>query len=468
MRKARLAVAAVLLASATLGMLSGCGGGEGSSPASSSKIDKPLESSVAEQVNEVANGDERLTGELENKTIKWMANWDINPDASGKSTPIELEIFHDRYEGVVEYHAVDWDSRYDALANAINGGDGIDFFPAGDLDAFPKGAIKDMFVPIDDYIDFTDPLFSPVKDAMDLFQWKGKHYVIVNDITGDNCVVIYNKDTIEENGLKDPAKLFAEDNWNWDTFTEMLKQFVDPENGQYGIDGWWFEAGLSATCGVPYIGIENGKLVNNLKNPAIERLQNWMFDLGTSNCVAIGVGDFGWNAMPNYIGEGKELFYPCGAWALYCEQSQWQNQFGENAMFVPMPKDPNADNYYIPCGLDGYVMVKGGQNPEGVAKFAACKRVAITNERAADIGTEQLMKDYGWRQEMIDMLHKCHEIAKANPHYDFYTAVSTDVKDILDSNENGIRAASKGQTPWSESVSAIYSAIDAYLAEYNS
>lgn len=457
MKKSRLAIAALLLASMTCGALTGCG--------AESSYDKPLDSAVAEEVGDIAKNDENLKGELENKTIKWMANWDINPDGTGKSTPIELQMFHDRYDGVVEYHAVDWNSRYDALANAINGGDGIDFFPASDLDAFPKGAIKDMFVPIDDYFDFTDPLFAPIKEAADIFQWNGKHYVIVNDISGDNCVVIYNRDTIEENGLKDPAKLFAEGKWDWNTFQEALTQFVDPDNGQYGIDGWWFESGLSATCGVPYIGIENGKLVNNMKDPAIERLQNWMYELGTTNCVAIGVGDFGWNAMPSYIGEGKTLFYPCGAWALY--NDTWKNDFGENCMFVPMPKDPNASEYYIPCGLDGYVMVKGGQNPEGVAKFAACKRLAITDERASEIGTNQLREDYGWNDEMIEMLHKCHELAKANPHYDFMNAVSSDVSSLLDSNETGIRATSKGQLQWSEIIGMTSSAIDAYLADCN-
>ena len=458
MKKTRNAIAAVLLASIVSGALVGCGSTEPT-------YDNPLDSATAAEVAEIAAQDERLTGELENKTIKWMANWDINPDATGKKTPIELEIFHSRYGGEVEYHQVDWDARYDQLANAINSGDGIDFFPASDLDAIPRGAIKEMFVPIDDYIDFSDPLFSDMKEIMDQFQWKDKHYVIVNNVTGDNCLVIYNRDTIEENGLKDPAKLFAEGNWNWDTFTEMLQQFVDPENGQYGIDGWWFEAGLSATCGVPYIGMENGKLVNNLKDPAIERLQNWMFKLGSTNCVAIGVGDYGWTATPSNIKEGKTLFYPCGGWAMY--NNTWKNDFGENAMFVPMPKDPNASEYYIPCGLDGYVMVKGGQNPEGVAKFAACKRVTITNKRADEIATKGLYDDYGWTDEMVEMLHKCHEMAQANPHYDFYTAVSTDVKDILDSNENGIRAASKGQTQWSESVGVIYSAIDAYLNDAN-
>ena len=456
MKKMRI-VLSVLLAASIAGGLAGCGGNESSY--------KALDSETAQKVAEVAEGDSRLTGELTNKTIHWMANWDINPDGTGKSTPIELELFHDRYGGEIKFHNVDWDSRYDTLANAINGGEGIDFFPASDLDAFPKGAIKNMFVPIDDYIDLTDPLFADMKDTYDRFQWKGKHYVIVNSVSGDNCVVIYNKDTIEENGLKDPAKLFAEGNWNWNTFTELLAQFVDTENNQFGIDGWWFEAGLSCTCGVPYIGIENGKLVNNLKNPAIEKLQDWMYQLGTKGYVAIGVGDYGWEAKPNYIGEGKTLFYPCGAWALY--NDTWKQDFGENAMFVPMPKDPNSDKYYIPCGLDGYMMVKGGKNPEGVAKFAACKRVATTDDRAKEIGREQMVKDYAWRDDMIEMLQKCHDLAAANPYYDFWNAISSDISDILDSNENGIRAASKGQTPWNESVGAIYSAIDAYIAEIN-
>ena len=132
-----------------------------------------------------------------------------------------------------------------------------------------------------------------------------------------------------DSAIKHAEKLFNEGKWDWKAFQDSLQQFVDPENGQFGIDGWWFEAGLSATCGVPYIGLKDGKLVNNLKDPAIERLQNWMFELGTTNCVAIGVGDYGWTAMPNYIGEGKTLYYPCGAWALY--NDTWKKDFGENA-----------------------------------------------------------------------------------------------------------------------------------------
>ncbi len=460
MKKTRMAIAALLLASMSMTMFA-CGEEESSY--------KSLDSATAAEVAEIAAEDSRLTGELENKTIKWMANWDINPDASGKEPPIELAIFQSRYGGVVEYHQVTWDTRFDTLANAINGGEGVDFFPASDLDVFPKGALKDMFAPIDDYVDFNNELWADTKDVMDQFVWGGKHYVICNAVTGDNCVVIYNKNTIEENGLKDPAELLEKGEWTWDTFQEQLEQFVDVENGYYGLDGWWFENGLSRTVGVPYIGIEDGKLVSNLKDPNLERLQNWFFELATNNLVAIGLGDFGWSEMPQYIGEGKELYFPAGLWKLYSTPDQWEPVFGdaEDVMFVPMPKDPEADAYYIPCGLDGYVLCKGGQNPEGVVKFAECKRVTITNERANEIATEQLYDVYGWTDEMVQMKLKLDEMAQANPVYDFYTSTSADVATILDSSENGIRTATKGEFQWSETLGTISSAIDAYLAEYN-
>ncbi len=449
----------MLLAAAAFAM-TGCDGDAESSY-------KQLDSEAQAEVENIATGAEALTGELENKTIKWMSNWDINPGPTGKNTPIGLALFQERYGGVVEYHAVDWNTRFDTLANAINGGEGIDFFPAGAMDVFPRGAIKDMFVPYDDYINSDAALWSEMKETMDLFVWNDKHYIIPITVTGDNCVVIYNRDTIVENGLKDPAELFAKGEWTWDTFEEMLEQFVNPAEGQYGIDGWWFEAGLSATCGVPYIGIEDGKLVNNMKDPAVERLQEWMYGLGTKGHVAIGVGDYGWNEMPEYIGSGKTLFLPAGAWKLYVEKAQWEPLFGENVMFVPMPRDPNADEYYIPAGMNAYVMVKGGQNPEGVAKYCDCERVAALDEDAKKLSTEQLYEDFGWTEEMVAMLESCNAIANENPYFDFYTGVSEDVSTLLDSNEYGVRATSKGMVQWSECVSTIYSAVNAYLDEMN-
>lgn len=431
--------------------------------AKKSTVNKDLDPKIREELNDIVSNEELLTGELENKKIKWMATWDINPGPTGKNVPIELALFQERYGGEIEYYAVTWENRYDKLAAAIQSGEGIDFFSASDSDAFPKGA-KGMFTPIDDYIDFDSPLWSDVKDVNDSIMWNGNHYVAVVFVTGDNCAVIYNRDTIEEAGLEDPAVLYEQGNWTWDTFEDMLIKFVDKDNKKFGIDGWWFEFGLMSTTGVPPVTIENQKLVNNLGAPAMERVQNYLYELYNKDCIAICTESFGSKDMPNYIGEGKTLFYPCGLYQFYCEPEQWQKKFGENAFFVPMPKDPEADEYYVPTGMDAFVMVKGGQNPEGVAKYLDCKRYTLLNDKVRSIADEQMVEDYGWSQDMIDMKDSMQSLAEENPVYDFSKGVSADCGEILDIN---LRNCARGICPWNETYDSIFSAVDQIIKEVN-
>ena len=45
----------------------------------------------------------------------------------------------------------------------------------------------------------------------------------------------------------------------------------------------------------------------------------------------------------------------------------------EEIRFVPMPKDPDADKYYLPANMDAYTLCKDAQNPEGAGAFMKCK-----------------------------------------------------------------------------------------------
>lgn len=459
-RYARMALSCLLAAVLTVPLLA-CGASEADKGPK-----KDMSAATREQLADLAKSDERLTGELENKTIKWLSTWDINSDDTGKTTPVELAIFQERYGGKIEWHQTTHSARYNDLANAINSDEGIDFFYAGDWDAFPKGAVRGMFVPYDDYLDLDSELWADVKDANDSMIWDGKHYVAAVEVTGDNCAIIYNRKTIDENGLDDPAELFEKGKWDWDAFQDMLSEFVDTSNEHYGIDSWYFEAGLSASTGVPYIGLEDGKLVNNLRNEAIEDYQNWMYDLWQSDYIALGVGDYGWTSRDYYIGEGKLLFYPCGLWTLGTEKSQWSKTFGEDVFFVPVPKYEKADEYYIPASINAYCFVKGGHNPEGVAKFLDCFRFGKVCEGAQEISDQQFIDDYEWTDEMIEMKNKMNEMALENHSFDFYNGISADVTSVLDSSEHGVRAASRG-VPWSESVNSIYDQVQNYIDEIN-
>jgi hypothetical protein len=279
---------------------------------------------------------------------------------------------------------------------------------------------------------------------------------------GDNVAVVYNRKTVAEAGLEDPADLYAKGEWTWDTFQDMLERYVDNDNEKYGIDGWWFEFGLMDTIGKPPVSLENGKLVSNIGDPSMERVQNWMYDLYQKGCIAIGER-FAWKEHPEYVGEGKTLFYPVGLYEFYKEKKQWTGTFGDDVFFVPMPKDPEADEYYIPTGLESYLFVNGGSNPEGVAKYLDCKRFVYLDEDTRTLSDKQFMEDYGWTQDMIDMKNSMQELAEANPVIDVSMGISKDCGDLLDSN---LRLTSRG-VPWNETYDAIYATVDKYLDKIN-
>lgn len=438
--------------------------GDGNSSSSDTADENDVSAEVRSQINQRVNDTDLLEDtELENKTIKWLSDWNINPDSSGKTKPPEAVAFEEKYGGKIEWIQCTYEDRYEQLANLINSGDGVDFFYAGNMDAFPRGTVSGIFAPVDDYIDFSSPIWQSVQEVNDSLVWDGRHYCAVINTTGDKTVCVYNRKTIQEAGLDDPADLYARGEWDWNAFQGMLSKFVDAENQHYGIDGWWFEFSLMATTGTVPVSVRGGRLVNNIGTPAIERAQNLLYNLSQNGCIAIGMGDYGWEARPEYIGEGKLLFYPVGNYEFYKTSEQWQAKFGEDAFFVPMPKDPDADDYYIPVGMDAYMFVKGGQNPEGTAKFLECKRFTKTDEVIKKIGNEQFQSDYGWTDEMVAMKNSMQEIADRNPLLDFSTGVSADCGELLDSN---LRLTARG-IPWSETYDAINSVVDTYLDEVN-
>lgn len=405
--------------------------------------------------------DEKIGGELENKTIKWMANYDINPDGTGKSKSAELTMFEEKFGGVVKYYPTTFENQFNDLSTAILGGEGIDFFPIGSLGFYINCSANGMFQPVDDYVDFNSELWSDVKSANDMLMINGKHYSLVNAVTAGE-VVIYNKKTIEERGLDDPAELLKNGNWNWDTYRNMLAEFVDNDNGRYGIDGWWIEQPLYLTTGKSLISLDNGVVSSNMKSPELERAMNYIYDLN-KNSYLIDKEMFGWTTNEAFIGTGEELFFPCGLWKIQTAKQQWAEVFGEDLMFVPQPKDPEADKYYLPGGLEGYQMCKGAQNPDGVVKFVECALTVAQDEELSKLNHQKLIDDYGWREDMADMLFTVNEMTKENPVFELYSGTSSDIKSLLDTAKT---EASRG-TDWNTTVGTYSDTIDTLVDEIN-
>ncbi|MDE5859561.1 MAG: extracellular solute-binding protein, partial [Oscillospiraceae bacterium] len=424
----------------------------------------PLSEEDAGKVGEVAD---TLTGELENKTIKWFSFYDpFHATTSGNTKALSLELFETKYGGEIEYVATTWANRFNDLSTKIIGGDGVDFIAGGDLDSFPRGVPSGQFQKFDEFMDWNDPLWAEWKDLNDTFEMNGGHYIICLQSTA-GLVVYYNRNTIENMGFDDPAELLEAGEWNWDSFKDMLRDYCDADSEQYGLDGWFNEQPLMLTCGVPSVELRDGRLAHNLTDPNLERVMNFMQELNTFGLV-LDKNLFNWTVHNEFIGEGKELFYISGIYEIESAAELWSAVFGEpeSVMIVPLPKDPQADNYYLPAGLEAYMLCKGAQNPEGVLRFMECILAANSDDRTKEIALEKRRNDYGWTEEMIEMYDKITQMTRENPVYDLHSGCPTDLYNLIDSGETGIRAAFAG-LDWATVRESLVDATDIYIEEFN-
>ncbi|MGN1089671.1 MAG: carbohydrate ABC transporter substrate-binding protein [Huintestinicola sp.] len=465
-------ISAALAALAVTASMTGCGGGETAetTAATTEAITVAIntETLASEDAAKMDDVTDLLPDvELSNKTIKWFSFYDpFNASTSGNTKSLSLELFERKYGGNIEYIPTTWSARFTDLSTNILGGTGIDFIAGGDLDSFPKGVPNGQFDAYDSYVDFDSELWSSVKDLNDMFELKGKHYLMATQATSGE-VVIYNRQTIEANGFDDPAELLEKGEWNWTAFKNMLIDYVDVDAEQYGLDGWFNEKPLMLTGGVAPVELRDGKLVSNLFDERLEKTMNFMYELNQFGLI-LDKNLFNWEVHPEMIGEGKELFYICGIYALEGAPDIWTVSYGnpEDVMFVPMPKADDADKYYLPAGLDAYMLCKGAQNPEGVARFMECIIAASYDENALEIADKKLRDDYGWTDEMIEMRHKVDALTAENPMYSIHTGCPTDLYNILDSGDAGIRAPFYG-TEWATVRDSLAEVVDVLGEEFN-
>ena len=468
MKMAKRFLAAACALTLSCSMMAACGS---SSSTDSSSAADVKEMNDDQQAKVDAQLDKLPDTELANKTIKWLAHYDINP-SDGQVEDPGLALFKKKYDGNIQFIQTTFADRYTELAKEVMASDSPDFFPADDMDAFPKGAIKGMFEPIDDYIDLGSDLWSASKATCDSFMFNGKHYVAGIETT-PAMVCIYNKKTIEDNGYDDPAELYYNDEWTWSKFTEMCLDFTDSDADKYALDGYWYVKALNDTSGVPLIGLEDGKLVNNMGNADVAKVQGMMYEL-EKNEVVYPRCDNNWSTRGDgTTGEGLgsylTLFIPCGLWAIE-NTAESTKPFGDLAggevMFVPMPRMDDSDTYYVSSRVSGYLLCKNAPNPEGFAAYMNCLQVA--NQEVSDIHIEQLKSEYGWNDDMVAMREEIYKLCADHPVFDFQEGVSAELSTLMMTVNQATMVTGGGATTWTETVSANEKGVDYLINEANS
>ncbi len=419
------------------------------------------------------------TAQGANTTVKWFSWFDeFHNYSDAEIVNTGYFTFKEKYGGEIQWIETTYDTRLDDLANQILGGTAPDFYPAFN-EVFPTNTIKGMFQPVDEYIDYDDPLWKDMKDFVErYFSFGDTHYIIATDNDFES-VMPYNRRIMEEWGFADPAELYYNDEWTWDVFYDMCVEFSDPDEDRYALDGWGYSGAIMDSCGVQPVSLDvsTGLMVSNLDDPRLERASELLYNLSKNQCI-YPMWAHGYSPRNGTTGagmkEGTCLFHPRGTWAFTGPVEDISNIWGdianEEIMFAPMPRDPDGDgNYYIQAQAAGYTIVTDATNPYGAALYATCERFKLIDPTVIDIDKKQLEEIYLWSDEMLDMYDECKKLAQKgdNTLIEYGAGLGGDLSKITGNLKTIARTSGERATTWAQAKEKNSDAINYYLEELN-
>lgn len=356
-------------------------------------------------------------------TVQWYAWWDdFHNYREDEIVKTGFWTFQQKYGCDVEWIECTWGDRFDGLANLTLSGNAPDF-SSNDLGSFPMRTIKGMYQAVDDYVDYTDPLWKDLYDFVyNYLSLNGRAYMFVTDITYGN-VCVYNRRVMNEWGFDDPAELYYNDEWTWDVFTEMCLDFSDKDEDRYALDSWSFSSGLMHSSGMPIVSYDTDsrQYVSNIDNPALERAADMLYNLAKNDCVYPWWSN-NWGLRGSNEGDGINsglmLMFIGYDYTFTGPVETISPIFGdiaaEEIMYCPLPRDINGNGaYYTESCPVGYFLVNGAKNPEGVALLASCERFKVLDPTVVTIDRKQKEETYLWTDEMLQMYDTMHALANS-------------------------------------------------------
>ncbi len=405
--------------------------------------------------------DETLDVDISGKTLKWLGIYDLNPTNDSPERSPELALFEDTYGAKIEYMPTTSDKRFDDLATSILGGTSPDIF-AYEWRTFPYDISKGQYQAIDSLVNWDDPKWAAVKDTADSFIWKGEHYIAPLGYSfNDTQVLMYNKTTMADNGFEDPYELYLNGEWDWNTFVDMMKTYVESNDSgseRYGIGGWWANA-FVYTSGETMVTYDGTKFGNNLRSQKIERAQGVLEDIFKNNLIKRG-----WIGGESAFVDDSILFYSMGTWAYNAAAKSCPDDV---IQIVPFPKDPDSDKYYVSNKVFAYMWVKGSENADCVKAWFDCNRTVNYDEKYVEATKEKFLKNNdGWTSEMYDIAMNFYDPDQFVQAYDYGYGLSTYMSDTLMTVlYEGI--ANEQFEDWVQAREEYYSIVDEEIKVYN-
>jgi multiple sugar transport system substrate-binding protein len=316
---------------------------------------KPVEEEKVEEIVE----EPIVYPDLGGRTITFAAWWNLAPDPESLDGQERLDIIkqvESNYNVKIKFHEpLAWEEVNQTFITSV-----LDGKPFADLLRFQydwalPAALKGQ---LQKFGDLADPEYITSISPAPLLL--GEEYGFMGIDPTDASGVFYNRDIVEELGLKSPHDYLKEGNWTWETFTELAKAATkdtnnDGTNDYWGLAGWAHDFSQFAVASNDSRIVFDTENKEGLTDPKTIAAYEWIRQLHHDERV--------WKAIENpnawterdTFGTGDVLFTAGWLW----QQGGFQENV--NLGFVPFPMGPSGTEYvsandagntwFIPAGV---------------------------------------------------------------------------------------------------------------------
>lgn len=316
---------------------------------------------------EVGAGDSKETPEMDfdmgGRTIKIVNFWSLeigedNPDNIQRKK--NLEALMKKHNFKVEYVVLDQAEYQNKVTASLLAGE-----PVGDIIniarsyTIPTLVSQDLLWPVDEYTK-NDKVFDP-NVTNKIMQYNGRGYGF-GGYPGGATGFFYNRTLMNNLGMKPLQEYVDEDNWNWETFIQVIKEANKDTNNDGKLDTWGLAGGgfMDSALASNETGLTNGDK-QNLDDPKTVETLNFLSKLNTEKLVRPSEGG-DWTEPSQFFRQGNTLLYLSGAYEAEGLRKDMKDfDFG----FIPFPKGPNGTSYNTPDSNPwAMVIPKAVENPE--------------------------------------------------------------------------------------------------------
>lgn len=436
-----------------------------SAAASCSKKNKGTSEPVSsEKISETAGTTSAPAPAKGSMDIVWLSDFDLNPEGGQRSAA--LALFEDVYGGSIKYITVPADQKLTKLETMVLAGEEVDMFPY-DASVMPEGVAKGLFEPLDPYFDdmgVSEGLWSDMSEIMDMFAYKGEHYVVPYDVS-DLQLVTYSRKLVQSEGMDDPYTLYKDNKWDWNAFNAMINKFSESESTlhHFGISGYYGKAAL-ASSGKTVISFDGSSFTNNVSARELGNSEALMQDLQSRWL-------YNKNWFNNFPTDMNTLFYTSGDWSL-----PYSNKENPEAdiMIVPFPRHPELDKNYIACDYNARMLVKNSAKGAAVAAYLKCERTAVSESKYTDKAKEAALKTM--TEEQYNALQDYKAAVKEHPIFDFGYGMGSrmngnggytfETRGVMDNIEYALLEGGAPVGSWDELRDRMSPIIDEELQRY--